>query len=77
VSGVIGGMVYAIENPEMGFLETEDMDHVRVMEVITPFLGTMKGAYTDWNPLVDRAKYFEEKTLDTTDPWQFYNVRYQ
>jgi len=76
VSGVIGGMVYAIENPTKGFLEVEDMDHERVMEVITPFLGVVKGAYTDWNPLVDRGRYFEDNNLDSSDPWQFHNVRY-
>jgi len=77
VSGVLGGMVYAIENPNLGFLEAEEVDHVRVMEVMTPFLGTLKGAYTDWNPLVDRGKYFDEDIVaDTTDPWQFCNVRY-
>jgi len=77
VSGVIGGMVYAIENPNKGYLETEDMDHERVMEVIAPFLGTTGGAYTDWNPLVDRGRYFDDFDLDSSDPWQFYNVRYQ
>jgi len=70
-------MVYAIENPGLGFLEVEDVNHVRVMEVMTPFLGTLKGSYTDWNPLTDRAKYFVEDIIaDTTDPWQFCNVRY-
>jgi len=70
-------MVYAIENPEQGFLEVEDMDHTRVMDVMAPFLGTLKGAYTEWNPLVDRGKYFEEDIIvDSTDPWQFCNVRY-
>jgi len=70
-------MVYAIENPQKGFLEPEEIDHVRMLEVITPFLGTMKGAYTEWNPLLDRGKYFDDFAVDTTDPWQFYNVRYQ
>jgi len=77
VSGVIGGIVYALENPNKGYLECEEMDHERIMEVITPFLGTIKGEYTDWTPLTDRGRYFEDNALDSTDPWQFYNVRYQ
>jgi homospermidine synthase len=76
VSGVIGGMVYAIENPNMGYLECEELDHVRVMEVITPFLGKTGGYYTEWNPLEDRGRYFEDNNLDSSDPWQFTNVRY-
>jgi len=76
VSGVIGGMVYAIQNPGLGFLECEEMDHEKVLDVITPFLGTVKGEYTDWTPLVDRGRYFDDFAVDNSDPWQFYNVRY-
>jgi homospermidine synthase len=76
VSGVIGGLVYALENPVKGYLECEEVDHERVMEVITPFLGTVKGEYTEWTPIVDRGKYFEDNSYDKTDPWQFSNVRY-
>jgi homospermidine synthase len=32
------------------------------------------GAYTDWTPLTDREKLFAED-IDTSDPWQFKNVR--
>jgi homospermidine synthase len=32
------------------------------------------GEYTDWHPLVERGRLFEED-LDLTDPWQFKNVR--
>jgi len=77
VSGVIGGMAYALQNPELGFLEPEDMDHEKVMEFMLPLLGQTKGAYTDWTPLVDRGKYFDDFNLDKEDPWQFFNVRYQ
>jgi len=69
-------LVYAIENPNLGFLESEDLDHDRVMEVITPLLGKTGGYYTEWDPLVDRGRYFDDDTLDSSDPWQFCNVRY-
>jgi len=76
VSGVIGGVAYALQNPNEGYLEVEDMDHEQVMEVITPLLGDCVGAYTDWTPLVDRGKFFEDHYTDETDPWQFKNIRY-
>jgi len=60
VGGVIGGVAYALKNPNQGYLEVEDMDHEQVMEVITPLLGDCVGAYTDWTPLIDRGKFFDD-----------------
>ncbi len=71
--GVLGGMVWAIENPREGIVEADEMDYERVMEVIEPYLGTMKGAYTDWTPLQDRTSTFEQD-VDKSDPWQFKNI---
>jgi homospermidine synthase len=76
VCGVIGGMVYAIEHPNEGFIESEEMDHTKVMEVISPYLGKLGGHYTEWNPLVDRGQYCDEQIIDREDPWQFCNIRY-
>ena len=72
-AGVLGGMVWAIENPRMGVVEADEMDHERVMEVIEPYLGTMKGAYTEWTPLEGREALFPED-IDKSDPWQFKNI---
>jgi homospermidine synthase len=49
------------------------MDHVRCLEVQTPYLGTVAGYYTEWTPLSDRPGLFEED-IDPTEPWQFRNV---
>jgi homospermidine synthase len=76
VCGVIGALYYVVENPSNGYLEVEELDHTKIMEVITPYLGRTGGFYTEWTPLVDRGKYFEETNLDASDPWQFSNVRY-
>ncbi|OGG56973.1 homospermidine synthase [Candidatus Kaiserbacteria bacterium RIFCSPHIGHO2_02_FULL_55_20] len=71
--GVLGAMVWAIENPNAGVVEADEMDFERIMEVMEPYLGTMTGAYTDWTPLKDRQILFKED-LDTKDPWQFKNI---
>ena len=71
--GVLGAMVWAIENPNEGVMEADEMDFERIMEVMEPYLGTMTGAYTDWTPLKDRQNLFAED-LDTKDPWQFKNI---
>jgi len=71
---VLSGMVWAIENPQRGIVEPDEMDYKRNLEICMPYLGTVVGEYTDWNPLVDRSRLFPED-LDTSDPWQFKNVR--
>ena len=71
---VLSGLVWAIENPHEGVVEPDEMDFRRNLEICMPYLGRMVGEYTDWTPLIDRARLFEEE-LDTSDPWQFKNVR--
>ena len=45
----------------------------RCLEVQTPYLGPVIGAYTDWTPLSGRPGLFPEE-IDKRDPWQFKNV---
>jgi homospermidine synthase len=72
-SAVLAGMVWALENPNAGIVEADEMDYRRCLEVQLPYLGPVNGFYTDWNPLNDREKLFAED-LDRTDPWQFRNI---
>jgi homospermidine synthase len=71
---VLAGMVWAMENPNSGLVEPDEMDFRRALEICAPYLGKVTGAYTDWTPLSDRERLFPED-LDKTDPWQFKNVR--
>ena len=72
-SAVIAGMVWALENPQAGIVETDEMDYRRCLEVQLPYLGPVKGYYTDWTPLTDRPGLFDED-IDRKNPWQFRNV---
>ena len=72
-SAVLAGLVWAIENPKAGIVEAEEMDFRRCLEIQRPYLGTLRGVYTDWTPLQGRGELFEE-TLDRRDPWQFSNI---
>jgi homospermidine synthase len=72
-SAVMAGMVWALENPEAGIVETDEMDFRRCLEVQKPYLGPLKGHYTDWTPLENRPGLFKEN-LDLDDPWQFRNI---
>jgi homospermidine synthase len=72
-SAVLAGMVWALENPKSGIVEADEMDYKRCLEVQFPYLGPVRGFYTDWTPAKDREKLFPED-VDYTDPWQFRNV---
>jgi len=72
-SAVLAGMVWALENPERGIVEADEMDFRRCLAVQRPYLGPVIGRYTDWTPLVDRPGFFAED-IDETDCWQFRNV---
>jgi len=70
----LSGMVWAMENPNAGIVEPDEMDFRRNLEIARPYLGTLTGAYTDWTPLHERERLFPED-IDKSDPWQFKNVR--
>jgi homospermidine synthase len=70
----LSGMIWAMENPNAGLVEPDEMDYKRNLEICGPYLGPVVGAYTDWTPLHDRERLFPED-LDKSDPWQFKNVR--
>lgn len=72
-SAVLAGMVWALENPNAGIVEADEMDWRRCLEVQMPYLGPVNGYYTDWTPLDHRPGLFPED-IDTSDPWQFRNV---
>jgi homospermidine synthase len=73
-AAVLGGLVWAMENPHAGILEADQLDHARVLAVAEPYLGDMVGAYSDWTPLLDRGRLFPD-VLDVSCPWQFGNFR--
>ncbi|MDB5572120.1 MAG: homospermidine synthase [Hyphomicrobiales bacterium] len=72
-SAVLAGMVWALENPNAGIVEADELDFRRCLEVQTPYLGPVVGVYTDWTPLDGRPGFFPED-IDESDPWQFRNV---
>ena len=72
-SAVLAGMVWALENPNAGIVEADELDFRRCLEIQRPYLGPVVGVYTDWTPLEGRPGFFPED-IDTSDPWQFRNV---
>lgn len=73
-AGVLGGMVWAMENPMRGIVEPEEMDSERVLEIAQPYLGKLFGEFSDWTPTHTTHSLFPVP-MDREDPWQFFNVR--
>ena len=73
-AAVVSGVIWAMENPNLGIVEPDEMDFRRNLEICLPYLGPVVGEYTDWTPLHQRERLFPED-LDKSDPWQFKNVR--
>ncbi len=70
---VLAAMIWAMENPDRGVVDPDEIDFDRILEICMPYLGPVVGVYGDWTPLEDREKLFPED-LDKSDPWQFKNV---
>ncbi|HEX7416974.1 MAG TPA: saccharopine dehydrogenase C-terminal domain-containing protein, partial [Steroidobacteraceae bacterium] len=70
----LAGMVWAMEHPNAGLLEPDEIDFQRILAISMPYLGPVVGRYTDWTPLHERERLFPED-IDKSDPWQFKNVR--
>jgi homospermidine synthase len=73
-AAVLSGMVWAIENPNRGIVEPEDLDFRRCLDICQPYLGPVVGEYTDWTPVEGRGTLFPED-IDRNEPWAFKNVR--
>jgi homospermidine synthase len=74
VAGILGAIVWALQNPNMGVVEPDDIDHAVVLDAAAPYLGEVVGVWGDWTPLKDRSPLFPEP-MDLDDPWQFVNFR--
>jgi homospermidine synthase len=73
-AAVLAGVVWALENPQQGIVEPDEIDFRRILAICRPYLGEVVGVFGDWTPLQDRGRLFDED-LDPTDPWQFKNFR--
>ncbi len=72
-SAVLAAMVWAIENPDAGIVEADEVDFRRCLEIQRPYLGPVEGHFTDWTPLTGRSQLFHDD-VDESDPWQCRNV---
>ena len=70
----VAAIIWALQNPQAGIVEPDQIDYRSILEITTPYLGKVVGVYTDWTPLAGRGKLYPED-IDASDPWQFSNFR--
>ena len=71
---VVAGVVWAIQNPDCGVIEPDEIPFEPMLDFCRPYLGELVGVFSDWTPLEDRGRLFDEE-VDAEDPWQFKNFR--
>ncbi len=73
-AGVVAGVTWAIEHPNCGVIDPDEMPFDDLIERCRPYLGEIVGVYSDWTPLQGHADFFPQD-IDAEDPWQFRNFR--
>lgn len=71
-SAILAGIMWAINHPQAGLVEADEVDFDECLKVQRPYLGRLEGYYTDWNPLASTDETVHD--LDYEDPWQFKNI---
>lgn len=71
-ASVLGAMVWAIENPNEGYCEPEDLPHEFVLDIAKEYLGPMPSVQSDWKPTEGRSPLFD-KEMDLKNIWSFNN----
>ena len=75
VAGVFSGIMWAINHPTSGMVESHEMDYKEILKVAKPFLGnngTLVEAFSDFTPLKHRSKLFKEE-VDEANVWSIQN----
>lgn len=72
-SAVIAGISWALNNPESGIVEAEEMDFKKYLSIQKPYLGSLELHFTDWNPLNINLSNFPRE-IDELNPWSFKNI---
>lgn len=64
-AGIIGALDWMMRHPEEGVVEAETIDHEEVLSVARPYLGEVRGYFTDWQPGKNGDLSFSVFRVDT------------
>jgi len=74
IASLLGGIVWAIQNPKMGYNEPERLPYDFVLKYADPYLGPTPFVMTDWKPHDDKNSLFYRE-LDHKNPCKYENYR--
>ena len=78
--GVVSGIMWAIENPDQGVLEPDELPHEYILKIAKPYLGKLISEPSDWTPFKNYQVFFKENPdayLDKKTPWAFKNFLFK
>jgi homospermidine synthase len=78
--GVVSGVMWAIENPDQGVLEPDELPYEYILKIAKPYLGKFISEPADWTPFKNYQVFFKENPdayLDKKSPWAFKNFLFK
>jgi homospermidine synthase len=78
--GVVSAAIWAIDNPEQGVLEPDELPHEFILKIAEPYLGKFISEASDWTPFKNYQVFFKENAsahLDNKSPWAFKNFLFK
>ena len=64
---MLAGVVWAMRHPSEGVVDPDDLPFDEILSLCTPYLGEVRGVFSDWQPLARVGRLFEQPQ-DTSDP---------
>lgn len=74
--GVVGALMWMIENPYCGFCLPDDLPYEKILNIAKPYLGKFVSEASDWTPVKNKTHYFKERAPDNESSqniWCFEN----
>jgi homospermidine synthase len=74
--GLVGAIMWAIENRQKGVCRPEDLPHEYVLDIAKPYLGTFVSKEFEWSPKKNYTNWYKEvkdNELDEKNLWGFQN----
>ncbi len=77
-ASILGAVDWLLRSPTEGVRVPDELPWRDVIDVATPYLGTLWSGPLDWDPVSTKADWFDQwsgRTLDRDDLWQFTNFQ--
>jgi homospermidine synthase len=75
-ASILGAVRWMLASPNEGVRVPDELPWRDVLDVATPYVGTLWSGPLDWDPVSTHTDWFDRWTgraLDHNDPWQFTN----